>query len=223
MRATASSAPSSPAVAVKGRIRRTNEARILRAAEAVFARAGYEGARMADIAERARMPKANLHYYFRTKQEIYHAVLDGILALWLRETELIAPEREPAQALADYIRAKMRLSRARPDASRIFATEVIRGAPHLGKYLRSEMKELIDRKARVIDGWVAQGRLAPLNARHLFITLWGATQTYADFAAQASAILGARRLTSRHLEEATEQLVGIVVRGCGAGAVSPIK
>ncbi|MNS91495.1 Bacterial regulatory protein, tetR family [compost metagenome] len=45
-----------------GRIRQENEALILRAAEYVFARAGFAGATMADIALRAGVPKSNLHY-----------------------------------------------------------------------------------------------------------------------------------------------------------------
>jgi TetR/AcrR family transcriptional regulator len=61
MPATASSARNSP-TARKGGIRRANEARILRAAERVFAKAGFAGARMAEIAAAAGVPKANLHY-----------------------------------------------------------------------------------------------------------------------------------------------------------------
>src|SRR5690242_9006825 len=47
------------------------EARILAAAESVFAETGFSGATTAEIAKRAGVPKANLHYYFKTKTDLY--------------------------------------------------------------------------------------------------------------------------------------------------------
>jgi TetR/AcrR family transcriptional regulator len=144
MPATASSERS------KGRVRRVNEARILRAAERVFADSGFAGARMAEIAAAAGVPKANLHYYFRSKRAIYRAVLDNILALWLAETAAITETAEPGAALAQYIRAKMRFSRRYPDASRVFANEIIHGAQEIGFFLRGDMKALIDQVVALV-------------------------------------------------------------------------
>ena len=89
----------------KEHIRHAAVADILLAAEGIFARAGFSGATMADIAERAGLPKANLHYYFRTKAALYRAVLDHTLSLWLAETDGIRNDAHPATALGDYIRA----------------------------------------------------------------------------------------------------------------------
>lgn len=55
------------------------EARILEAAEEVFARFGFEGARMEQVAERAGVEKANIYYYFKGKDELYRALMDRIL------------------------------------------------------------------------------------------------------------------------------------------------
>jgi TetR/AcrR family transcriptional regulator len=201
----------------KGRIRQANEAEILRAAESVFARKGFTGATMAGIAEAAGLPKANLHYYFRTKQEIYRAVLHNTLTLWLAGTDAIEPGAEPGDALARYIRAKMTLTAERPDASRVFANELLHGAHEVGGLLRNELRTLVRAKAAVIDGWAAQGRLAPVDATHLFFTIWAATQTYADFEPQVCAVLGRRRLTRADLERATHHVVALILRGCGLG------
>src|SRR5271165_2038173 len=108
----------------RGDIREANEARLLEAAETVFAERGFSGATTASIAARARLPKANLHYYFRTKEALYRAVLANVLALWLDELDRFAPEREPAEVLAEYITAKMRWSKTRPNASKVFANEI---------------------------------------------------------------------------------------------------
>ncbi len=199
----------------KGRIRLSNEAGILHAAEQVFARAGFAGATMGEIAERAQIPKSNLHYYFRTKKEIYRAVLTNTLSLWLAETDSIREDNDPKHALSDYIRAKMKLSASHPDASRVFANEILHGATEIDDYLRADLRKLVDAKARVIERWIADGKMAPVDPRHLFFTIWAATQTYADFEPQVRAVLGVKRLGPRQMEAATVHLTTLLLRGCG--------
>ena len=213
---TAGAAEDAPvALRRKEHIRQAAVTDILGAAEAVFARAGFSGATMAEIAELAGLPKANLHYYFRTKASLYRAVLDHTLSLWLAETDGIRNDADPAKALGDYIRAKMRLTATHRDASRVFANEMLHGAPHIGGYLRNELKSLVDEKARVIDHWAQKSLMDRIDARHLFFTIWAATQTYADFQPQVCAVLGKSRLTRAELDHATEQLVRMILRGCG--------
>ncbi|NMG65114.1 TetR family transcriptional regulator [Azoarcus indigens] len=202
----------------KGRVRRRQEAAILKAAEQVFAGAGYRGATMAAIADRAGLPKANLHYYFGTKAEVYRAVLGNILALWLAETDRIRPEAEPREALAGYVAAKMQLTAARPDASRVFANELLHGAVEIGAFLRQELRAHVADKARVIDGWIAAGRMAPVDSTHLFFSIWALTQTYADFAPQVCAVLGRKRLDRAALDRAGSHVANLVLRGCGLPA-----
>ena len=150
---------SSSAGTSKRQIRQLNEAAILRAAERIFARAGFEGATMADIADEAGLPKANLHYYFGNKRELYRAVLDAVLHDWLTPLETITPDADPAQALRDYIELKMALAHERPDASRVFANELLHGAPVVLDLLRTDLRQQVVDKARVLDGWIAAGRL----------------------------------------------------------------
>ncbi len=199
----------------KGAIRQANEALILGAGERVFARAGFNGATMAAIADEAGLPKANLHYYFGSKAELYHAVLARTLRDWLVPMDGLEPEADPGQALGTYIRAKMALGFERPDASRVFANELLHGAPVLGELLRTDLRSLVRRKAAVIDGWVADGRMAAVDAVHLFFTIWAATQTYADFDLQVRAVLGKEELSARDHARATEHVVSLILRGCG--------
>lgn len=208
-------APADVDDAGKGAIRQANEALILGAAERVFARAGLQGATMAAIADEAGLPKANLHYYFGSKQALYRAVLSRTLHDWLAPMAALQPQADPATALADYIRAKMAMSAQRPDASRVFANELLHGAPVLGALMRGELRQAVQQKAAVIDGWVAAGRMAPVNATHLFFTLWAATQTYADFEVQVCAVLGRPALTAEDHATATDHVVGLILRGCG--------
>jgi TetR/AcrR family transcriptional regulator len=207
--------PAGDARAQGGRIRRRNRALILQAAEEVFAAKGFEGATTAEIAARAGLPKANLHYYFSTKEAVYRAVIADTLRLWLSLFDNIAPEDDPAEALSAYIRRKMRHSFEHPLPSRIFALEVIRGAPVIRDFLAGELRAWVEEKAVVIRAWIAQGRMAPLEPAHLFFTIWAATQTYADFDAQITAVLGRERQTAGDRAQATEQLVSLILRGAG--------
>jgi len=188
--------------------------RILAAAERVFATAGYSGARMSEIAAAAKLPKANLHYYFSTKELLYRAVLNNILGLWLAATDQIQPENDPSTALTDYIRRKMAYSRTRPYASKVFANEILHGAAHLRSFLRGDMRALVEAKAAVIEGWIASGLMAPVEPRHLFFVLWAITQTYADFDVQMQAVLG-RRLSAADFEAGTKLIEQLVLSGCG--------
>jgi TetR/AcrR family transcriptional regulator len=198
-----------------GAKRRANEARILEAAEEVFATAGFAGARTAAIARRAGVPKANLHYYFGTKEALYRRVLENILEVWLAMGDSIRPGADPAAALAAYVAAKVEHSRRRPHASKVFANEMLHGAPQLQGYLRRELRRWVEAKARIVEGWVAAGRMAPVETRHLFFVLWAMTQTYADFDVQVAAVLGKARIGPRDYQAATALITRLILRGAG--------
>ena len=212
--------PSTPSLAgtdelAKGQIRQNNEALIVAAAERVFAGAGFGGATMAAIAEASGLPKANLHYYFGSKQALYSAVLARTLSDWLAPTHGIVPEADPRTAIERYIRDKMALSAQRPHASKVFANELLHGAPVLEALLATELRALVQAKVAVINGWITAGRMAPVDATHLFFTIWATTQTYADFDVQVRAVLGRPELSAADQRRATEHVVTLLLRGCG--------
>lgn len=199
----------------KGQIRKANEAVILGAAERVFASAGLNGATMAAIAHEANLPKANLHYYFGSKSDLYRAVLARTLTDWLVPAKVIHADAEPRVAIEQYIRAKMALSQQRPDASKVFANELLHGAPVLHALLATDLRQLAQDKAAVIDGWVRAGRMAQVDPFHLLFAIWAVTQTYADFDAQIKAVLGRTKLGAKDHAYATDQVVAFLLRGCG--------
>ena len=197
-------------------IRKVSVGQILAAAETVFAEHGFEGATMTQLATAAGLPKANLHYYFGTKERLYRAVLEGILALWLEDAAAwITPNRHPAEGLAGYVRAKMTHSRSRPHASRIFAGELLRGAPRIMHYLGLELRRRVGELAPVIAGWSAAGLMDPIHPVHLLFNIWAMTQTYADFDVQIRAVLGKVVLDDAEFATATETVVTLVLKGCG--------
>ena len=199
----------------KGQIRQANELRILAAAERVFAGAGFSGATMAQIAEESGLPKANLHYYFGNKEALYRAVLAHILEDWLAPTHGIVPEANPREAIESYIRSKMALSASRPHASKVWANELLHGATIIGELLSTGLRPIVKAKAAVIDQWIAERKMAPVDSTHLFFSIWASTQTYADFDLQVRAVLGKSELTASDHERATTHVVNLILRGCG--------
>lgn len=206
----------------QGRIRQENIELIMKAAEKVFATSGFRGATTSAIAQEAGLPKANIHYYFGTKEKLYRAVLDDIVELWLSSFREIGESDDPAETLADYIRGKMMLSRDRPYASKVFANELIRGAPRINRYLSTELKDWVEEKSGILDNWIAQGRMAPVDTKHLIFHIWAMTQTWADFEAQWTAILGRDKgLEAEDFETATNAIITTVLRTCGLVPLTP--
>jgi TetR/AcrR family transcriptional regulator len=167
-----------------------NAERILDAALLVFSVDGFAGARIDAIAEAAGLSKPNLLYYFRTKADLYLAVLRRTLDIWLEPLRPMKAGDDPRDAITSYITRKLELARDHPAASRLFAMEVMRGAPILGDVLTGDLKELVDEKAAIITGWMAEGHLPKRSAHHLLFMIWATTQHYADFAAQVEALTG---------------------------------
>ena len=160
------------------------------AALEVFSRDGFRGATVDRIAETAGMSKPNLLYYFKGKTDVYHAVLDDQLDAWLDPLRTLDPDGDPIDELRNYLLRKLEMARDYPRESRLFANEIIRGAPILGDELAGPLKALVDEKAQVIREWIRVGRLAPHDPHHLIFAIWATTQHYADFDTQVRAVLG---------------------------------
>ena len=198
-----------------GRIRKATMAHIVATSEKVFARAGFNGVSMADLAKAADLPKPNLHYYFGNKEGLYRAVLANIMSVWISATDPIQPDNDPAEALAEYVRSKIALSKNRPHASRVFANEILNGAPQLRSFLANDLRALVTEKTRVLDHWAERGLMDKVNAPHLLFALWAMTQTYADFEAQIGAVLGVAKMGDAVYDDGAETIIRLVLQGCG--------
>ncbi|MFZ5709714.1 MAG: TetR family transcriptional regulator C-terminal domain-containing protein [Pseudomonadota bacterium] len=172
------------------RIQRRNTEAILDAALEVFSAQGFRGATLDEIAEVAGLSKPNLLYYFPSKEAIHLELLEGLLDTWLDPLRGLDPEGEPVEEILGYVRRKLQMSRDMPRESRLFANEVLQGAPRIGDALTGELRALVDEKAAVIADWSARGRIAAADPRHLIFSIWALTQHYADFDVQVRAVLG---------------------------------
>ena len=198
----------------KSRIQHQNQAVILKAALEVFSTYGYRGTTVDQIADKAGLSKPNLLYYFKRKEDIYVAVLEHTLDEWLNPLRMLDVNSDPITELTRYIYEKLDMSFANPSSSRLFANEILHGAPHIQKFLKGPLRELVEEKVKVIRQWIATGKIKPVDPPHFIFAIWAVTQHYADFSAQVDAVLG----SADRKEQVKQAVAEILLRGLRANA-----
>ncbi|CAH0526185.1 TetR/AcrR family transcriptional regulator [Vibrio hippocampi] len=197
-----------------GAIRKKNQQRILSAAAQEFVRHGFKGTSVQAIADRVELPKANILYYFKSKTGLYKALLSDIMDMWNQGFSEQHREQEPALVIGNYIREKMRYSRTHPMESKIFAMEIIQGAPNVKDILERPMISWSKQKSAVIQQWIDEGKLRAIEPLYLLFMIWGTTQFYADFDTEIG-LLNGQPLTEQEFAEAEEFTVQMVLSGLG--------
>ncbi|TVP51396.1 MAG: TetR family transcriptional regulator [Halomonas sp.] len=191
------------------------ETSILTAAEEAFAQHGYRGTSLQAIADRAGLPKANILYYMESKQALYVRLLNRMMSRWNEVLEDITAESDPALVLSDFIRTKMVLGRRYPEGSKLFAAEILAGAPFLTDYLAGELRDWVACRAAIIRQWAAQGKMDDVDPRWLIFLIWSATQHYTEYSAQVRGILGRDVVSDDDLESVSAFLEHVILKGCG--------
>jgi TetR/AcrR family transcriptional regulator len=202
-----------PAKKRRTRIQTEKRELILEAALEVFSTHGFRGSTIDQIAEAAGMSKPNLLYYFRRKEDIHEALIQRLLETWLAPLRELDEVGDPIAELRGYIRRKLEMARDYPRESRLFANEILQGAPRIMPLLEGELKTLVDEKAAIITGWMRAGRIAKTDPRHLIFSIWATTQHYADFDVQVRAVLGPDRGGPGRFEDAARFLEQLYIEG----------
>ncbi|MBK0033767.1 HTH-type transcriptional regulator RutR [Erwinia sp. S43] len=186
---------------------------ILAAALEYFSQFGIHGTSLDKVAERADVSKTNLLYYFPSKEELYIAVLKDLLDIWLAPLRALCADQHPLEAIRQYIRLKLEVSRDYPQASRLFCMEMLQGAPLLKAELAGDLRHLVEDKATIIEQWVREGKLAEVQPHHLIFMLWATTQHYADFATQVEAVTGQTLSDEAFFNQTVENVQKMVIEG----------
>lgn len=203
----------------EGRVGAANKQLILAAAEHEFAKNGLKGTRIQQVADRAGLPKTNVLYYFKSKENLYLAVLEQILELWNSAFDRATSEDDPAETLAHYVAEKMEFSLVRPEASRIFALEIINGAQNLTGFFKEQHVAWMQGRVDVVQSWIDQGKIETKSAQFLLFHIWACCQHYADFAAQITQLRG-KQMGREEYALATKSLIELILKGCGLNVPS---
>ena len=195
------------------RIQQEKRELILEAALEVFSAHGFRGSTIDQIAEVAGMSKPNLLYYFPRKEEIHRRLMSALLDTWLAPLKEMDADGDPFPEIRSYIRRKLEMARDFPRESRLFANEMLQGAPRIIEMLELDLKNLVDEKAKILLGWMEQGKLAHTDPYHLIFSIWATTQHYADFDVQVRAVLGKDRGGDGRFEDAARYLEQLFLFG----------
>ena len=199
----------------QGQIRAQSQEKILYAAQEEFILHGYKGATVQSIADRAGLPKANVLYYFKNKENIYHAVLEKTLDMWDQGIGDIEAVDGPYVAIEKFIAAKVKMSFNHPSASKIYAMEIIQGAQHLKEYARTYLRKWVREKAKIFQQWIDNGEMNDVDPVYLIFLIWSSTQHYADFETQVLTVMNIADYEDDDIEQVTAFLTDFILRGCG--------
>lgn len=172
----------------KTRIQREKTEGILAAALDVFSVAGFRGASINEISQRAGMSTPSVLYYFESKENLHRALLAQTLRMWMDPLAQMQNGPHPVAEVQAYIRRKLEMSQQYPRESRLFANEILMGIPRAEDNLFDPLREVVSDKVALIENWVQSGRIAPVDPHHLLYSIWATTQHYADFEPQIAAI-----------------------------------
>ncbi|MAZ86973.1 MAG: TetR family transcriptional regulator [Cellvibrionaceae bacterium] len=197
----------------KSHIREANTRQIIQAAEALFAEKGFNGTSTQEIADKAGLPKANVHYYFKTKRDLYMVVLQDILDAWMHDADIFKTSSDPEEVFRQYIQAKMQHSFSRPKGSKVWAMEIIQGGPVMGKEIQKALVSWDKLVKQKIQSWIDEGLIQAVNPQSLLNMIWSSTQYYADYDYQIRALNGNKKLSVAQRQQATDDVTQMILNG----------
>ncbi|MDG1752672.1 MAG: TetR/AcrR family transcriptional regulator [Thalassotalea sp.] len=197
----------------QGKIRIHSQEKILLAAQDEFITNGYKGATVQSIADLAGLPKANVLYYFKNKENIYHAVLEQTLDMWDQGIGDIVYSDGPKVAIEKFVSSKVQMSFKNPKASKIYAMEIIQGAQHLKEFTRTYLRKWVREKSKIFQQWIDEERMLNVDPVNLIFLIWSTTQHYADFDNQILTVMNRADYEEEDIEHVTQFLTQFILRG----------
>ena len=149
-------------------------AKIAAAAEELFAARGFDGTAIRDIARKARVNGAMIHYYFGNKEGLYRAMLEGaasrVRALLIETTGGSGSTQE---RLARFVDAYTAYILSQPNLARILYREMLTGAKHIRKIAQQYAATNYTMLRNLISDGVQRGELRSIDAELAPISLMG--------------------------------------------------
>lgn len=186
------------------------------AAISEFAENGLLGASTQRIADRAGITKTRLHYYISSKEELYEDALEHVTGAWVDLFDGIADTQDPKTFIASYIERKVRFCLQNPDVVKLFAKEVMRGAPMLlDRFTRS--RTTMQKAAAMINGWADAGLIRRVDPVLLQFHIWAITEHYALRQSEVQFMLNLNSTDDLDIDFVVREMTEFVTTGLGLG------
>ncbi len=202
--------------------------KLLDVGEALFARRGFAGVGLREVAESAGLGKSSLFHHFKGKVQLYFAVLERVLQrMDTRLKPLFASALAPAARLDGVIDGLIDTLVEHPGSARLllralfedddFAPEPLPEAEPTERIIEA----LIGRLDRLLGEGVAQGEFRPVSTPHMVQTLIGATVYHFASGDFGEALLGSPLCSSEQVRRRKDELKALLHHGLTAPAVVP--
>jgi TetR/AcrR family transcriptional regulator len=172
---------------VGGALRRPDTVqRILAAAEQAFAERGLAGARTDQIARAAKVNKALLYYYFKSKDELYGAVLDSLFqkqrasieAARAQSASLPHASKPHQNAILAFIAGFMDFATHHPNYVRLMQRQVMTRGPHFDYIIKTYWEPSFSRLLKTVEDGISVGEFRAVDPAQAVITLISITIFY---------------------------------------------
>jgi AcrR family transcriptional regulator len=157
---------------------RNTEQKILDAAKDVFQQKGMTGARMQEIADKAGINKALLHYYYRTKDKLFEKVFEIAFSLFIPKVkEIMLSDKPVFEKIEFFISSYLTLLQKHPFIPSFVISELNRNPQILVNIFEKnvQLKEdnLFELFQQQIDLEVKKGIIKPIDVKNLMTNIIG--------------------------------------------------
>jgi len=199
-------------------------AKIAAAAEELFAARGFDGTAIRDIAKKAGVNGAMIHYYFGNKEGLYRAMLEGaasrVQALLIETT---AGSGSTTKRLARFVDAYASYILSQPNLARILYREMLTGAKHIRKIAQQYATTNYAMLRTLISDGVARGELRAIDAELAPISLMGMVVIFQFLRPIISVALGKTEYDERFVARVAAHTIDLFLFGAVAGQRPPAK
>ena len=180
-----------------------------------FSRHGLQGTSTQEIAARAGISKQQLHYNIESKEALYEAILRRTMQHWAHiGLNVDEDHSDPAVSLARLVQRKLDFTFEHPLVCRLFAGEILSGG-HVIRRIWVDGQPSVDAAAALIQGWVDEGKIAPVDPMYLMFHIWALTQHYADYEAQVRFFARWPERKPLARDALRSEITALVLRGVG--------
>jgi len=177
--------------------------KILEVAEALYARRGFAGVGMREVAEAARLGKSSLFHHFRSKVQLYLAVHERVLGrLHERLSAVLASDAPPTEKLDRWVDAAIDAFAEQPSSARILLRALVEEEAFEseewpeGQAVDARVVSILDGILRLLAEGMREGVFRDASPAHVVQTLIGATLYHFASAELGEALLGAPLLSA---------------------------
>ncbi len=164
---------------VRGHSLLSSREALLSAAERIFAEVGLEGARTDAIAAAAGVNKALLYYYFKSKEDLYEAVLENHLQDFHRRAmEVLSRKGSACSKLLDFVSMHFDVVCSRASIARLWPRLMLSSGGVLERLMKKYSLPMKQELIRLISQGIETGEFRNVDPGHAVISLVALTNFY---------------------------------------------